>query len=130
MEQRELDLALLKFTCKVLRSAKYTKDVPEETMVQLIATDSLKTKLNALGDVKNDGAQLPLELLEAIQAHLDAKEAWIEHKLLARISRWNKTSARELHFLAKWSSCTSLMTSDTLYRSEVSLYTSRTDSRQ
>lgn len=61
-------------------------------MVRLVVTEPLKKKLQILGDIKRDGAQLPLELLEAIQVHLDAQQAWVEHKLLANISRWNKTS--------------------------------------
>lgn len=66
-------------------------------MVQLLVTDHLKTSLDTLADLRGDGAQLPLELLEAIQTHLDAKEAWVEHKLLARISRWNKSSSSRSH---------------------------------
>lgn len=61
-------------------------------MVRLVVTDHLKTSLDALGDLKRDGAQLPLELLEAIQQQLEGKQAWVEHKLLARISKWNKTT--------------------------------------
>lgn len=62
-------------------------------MVRLLVTPSLGKKLEGLGDIKRDGGQLPLELLEAIQAHLDAKQAWVEHKLLAQVSRWNKSSS-------------------------------------
>jgi mRNA-degrading endonuclease YafQ of YafQ-DinJ toxin-antitoxin module len=64
-------------------------------MVRLVVTDQLKRSLDNLGNIKHDGAQLPLELLEAIQAHLDLKQAWVDHKLLARISNWNKSTSCE-----------------------------------
>lgn len=64
-------------------------------MVKLVLTDRLVTTLDKLGDLKRDGALLPLELLEALQTHLEAKQAWVEHRLLARISRWNKSTSSQ-----------------------------------
>lgn len=64
-------------------------------MVKLLVTEHLKTSLGALGDLKRDGAQMPLELLEAVQTHLETKQAWIEHKLLARISKWNRSTSSQ-----------------------------------
>jgi hypothetical protein len=80
------------FSGRLLTAGHFGSLEAKYQMVQLVVTEHLKTSLDALADVRRDGAQLPLELLEAIQTHLDAKQAWVEHKLLARISRWNKSS--------------------------------------
>lgn len=65
-------------------------------MVRLRKTASLNEKLQRLGSsgsAKEGLAnELPLKLLEAVQEHLsNDQQEWIEHQLLVKISKWNKS---------------------------------------
>lgn len=64
-------------------------------MVRLVSTSNIQNTLESLGDVKHAGSDLPLELLETIQQHLESKQPWVEHKLLAQIARWNKARSSQ-----------------------------------
>ena len=80
-------------------------------MVKLVQTDRTRSALQALVDARGDlRSRLPLELLTAIQDHLDhdadgdgdgadaqkdavaARTGWVEHRLLVSISKWNRST--------------------------------------
>jgi len=70
-------------------------------MVRLRKTQNLEEKLARLGSTdtnerKGLANDLPFELVEAVQEHLqDVKEQdWVDHTLLVRISKWNKSLDR------------------------------------
>jgi hypothetical protein len=72
-----------------------------ERMVRLRKTQNLEEKLARLGSTdtnerKGLANDLPFELVEAVQEHLqDVKEQdWVDHTLLVRISKWNKSLDR------------------------------------
>lgn len=86
-------------------------------MVRLRKTASLTEKLKRLaapsedasantgkgkgkGKASRDGLakEMPLELLDAVQQHLANAEQqdWVDHGLLARIAKWNRTLERKL----------------------------------
>lgn len=65
----------------------------DTAMVKLTVTDATRAAVIQLTDTSAPGSSanlLPVELLDDIQRHVDTTELrWIDHKLLARISRWN-----------------------------------------
>lgn len=83
---------------------------PISTMVKLVQTDRIQSALQTLVDARGEQrSRLPLELLTAIQDHLDdeggtdvekdaaaQRASWVEHRLLAHISRWNRSTGGEL----------------------------------
>lgn len=59
-------------------------------MVRLRVTDLLSQKLHKLLDPKDGfGNEIPLDLSELIQEHVDRGGQWIAHSTLAKIGRWN-----------------------------------------
>ena len=85
-------------------------------MVKLVQTDRIHGALQTLVDARGgQRSRLPLELLTAIQDHLDDNDdkggpdvekdaaaqrtSWVEHRLLADISRWNRSTEGELSVL-------------------------------
>jgi hypothetical protein len=59
-------------------------------MVKLKIAENTQERLEKLAKNHDD---LPLELLEALQNHLDRQLAWIDHSLLAKVARWNRTQS-------------------------------------
>lgn len=79
-------------------------------MVRLRKTPQLKEKLHRLvGTSKSDqlGNELPLKLLEAVQAHLDDEQQadWVHHSLLVKVAKWNRSRERTSITFGKYTAC-------------------------